>query len=257
MRLSRYLTIALVAGATTTIPSFAAAVNGEANIAGTATVSNTQIVFGEGNPEVYGMFQPNTPDTGDFTTLTGGTIADNPSGGPNASPSPGVLLANGMPSGNISYKDFITFTTPGAPGGAIYFDLTHIDAGTGGTAGCSSSSVGSTCTPVINGQLSPFTLRQITSNSVEIDLSMEGVAYTGTTSTGSSFSSGSFTTQDKAYGTIPSILTQLASNNGTGTVTDSYSATFIATAAPEPSSIYLGITGLLMVGGLYRRGRRS
>jgi hypothetical protein len=174
-------------------------------------------------------------ETGAFAGLTGATY--------NTTTLTGV--------GAVSIPDFITFsgglTTP------VIFDLTTILPGSGSAADCASSSPGAVCTPAG----SPFTLTQL-NGSVLVGLQVDGVAYTGTAGSGTSPTSGVFSTQIMTPGTIPGILAELV--NG-GSINETYSATFTAAAAPtvpEPGSLLLLGMGLLGVGMFSRhRGAKS
>ena len=127
----------------------ATAITGQANIAGNVSVTATDVNFAPG-------FVPTTgaTETGDFAGLTGGTI---------------MSLHGGPVTGTVNVPDFMTFTTPAA---TVHFDLTFIAPGVGTLAGCSSSTPGAECTPAG----SPFTLFQLTSNTVVATLQMNGDA---------------------------------------------------------------------------------
>jgi hypothetical protein len=64
--------------------------------------------------------------------------------------------------------------------------------------------------------------------------------------------------RDFVGGCTASDATALAPYGGcSGAITDTHSGTFTATAVPEPSTAFLGLSGLLMAAGLIRRRRRS
>ncbi len=210
----------------------AAPVTGEANIAGNVTVFDGTIQFAPTFTNTAGA-----TETGDFAGLTGGTIRS---------------LTGGPTTGNVNVPNFATFTTGLAT--PVNFDLTYIAPGVGTQAGCASSAPGSACTPTN----SPFTLFQLTSNTVLISLQFNGVSYTGSSANGTSPTTAIFSTQTAALGTIPQIISTLA---GGGAVTGvTYSASFVATAAPsvpEPGTIMLMGLGLVGAGLIARRKIRG
>jgi hypothetical protein len=198
---------------------------GQANIAGTVNVTSTSIsFFGPPTGTNPNTFSVNQPDTGPFTGLTGGTI-------------------NNLVGATSSLVDFVIFTVPGLP---VHFDLTSFVAGIGTPAGCVNT-VGSICTP----PGSPFTLIQRATAQVEIDLSVVGNFYTGTSASGSTPGTGLFTTQNLVPGTITAILNQVATPQG---ITNSYSATF-SEIIPEPTTFVILGSGLMLLGFVRRKAR--
>jgi len=202
-------------------------VSGQANIAGNVTVTPTSILFAPTFTTTTGAME-----TGSFAGITGGTI-QSLSGGPN--------------TGNVFVPGFAVFTG-GAGFTPITFDLTYIAPGVGTLGGCSSTTPGALCTP----SGSPFTLIQLTSNTVIASLQFNGNSYTGSAATGTSPTTSIFTTQTAFNGTIPQVLAQLSNPGGIPGVT--YSASFNASSpVPEPASLLLMGLGLVGAGVVARR----
>jgi len=230
MKLQRSLFVGLLA-----VPLFfhansanAAAVTGEANIAGTVTVTANSILF---SPTFTNT--PGANETGSFDGLTGGSI---------------MSLTGGPVTGNTNVAGFINFSEGVAS--PVTFDLTYIAPGVGTLAGCSSSAPGAACTPAG----SPFTLFQLTSNTVIASLQLNGSAYTDSSATGTSNTTGIFSTQTVVGGTVPEIVAMLQSGQAISGIT--YSASFAASPVPEPGSMLLMGLGLAGAGILARRKAR-
>ena len=174
-----------------------------------------------------GVVNVGQPDTGGFAGFSGGTVKN---------------LGASFP-----LVDFLTLATTSGP---VFIDLQGFNPGTGTIAGCVDV-VGAVCTP----GNSPFTLTQ-NQGLVNITLSVYGIAYTGSSATGSDPTLGLFTSQTP--GTISQVLNAAASSSG---FADSYSATFTSaspTTTPEPGSFLALGTGLLLLStGVYRRKRRT
>jgi len=237
MRLKRTLLTSLLAIPALLITNSANAtpVSGQANIAGNVTVQDGTIAFAPTFTNTAGA-----AETGDFAGLTGGTIQ---------------ALTGGPKTGTLATPlvGFINFTTGLAT--PITFDLTYIAPGVGTQAGCLSAALGSECTP--NG--SPFTLFQLSSNTVIASLQLNGVSYTGTSGSGSSPTTAIFSTQTAINGTLPDIYNLLVAGGAVSGVT--YSASFVATpgnpTTPEPASMMLMGIGLIGAGLAARRRIRG
>jgi hypothetical protein len=206
--------------------AFATAIGtGESNTGGTVLVNSSGIFFTN--------FAPTPPQSGSYTGTTAVTQ--------------GNLV--GAPTLTPNITGWATFT--GAAGGPIIFDLQTINAGVGTLAGCSSNAIGSRCTPTGSG----ITLEQLATG-VSISFSGVGIAYTGTSGTGSTPTVVSFTSQNNVPGNITQILAAVNSTTG---FTNSVSATYDSTASaavPEPMTLSMMGIGLLGL-GLLRRRKKS
>ena len=203
----------------------AESVSGQANIAGNVTVTANSINFAPTFVNTSGAME-----TGSFAGLTGGTI---------------MSLTGGPVTGGTNVAGFINFNQGVAS--PITFDLTYIAPGVGTLAACSSSALGAECTPAG----SPFTLIQLTSDTVVATLQMNGSAYTGSSASGASPTRGVFSTQSVVAGTIPQLIGQLQNGGSISGVT--YSASFEASPVPEPGSMLLMGLGLAGAGLIARR----
>lgn len=146
--------------------------------------------------------------------------------------------------------DFITF--PALPD--IALDLTFLFPGVSGQADCSAAPApGQTCTPafpaLVNPSnpsgLSPYNLQNIPGG-FTASFAMAGIARRISTGETSNFQ-GNLTTQ--FVGSLPNYQTALGIIASGGTITNAYSATFSASAVPEPGTVSLAIGSLLLLVG--------
>jgi hypothetical protein len=221
------MSVGLLFGA---VAANATMISGVLNTSGSVSVSNTLVHFF--NTTGPNLFNTEFPLTGSFVGATGGTIDD--------------LVG---PPYTTSIVDFVTVTGGALP---VMFDLVAIPAGSAGTANCSgpgASVPGNSCTPVISGFVSPFTLTNLTQG-VQIGLTLLLEGYTGTSASGETAYSATFSTT-LSNGTIASVLSTLSS---AGSVTASYQGNFNPSAIPEPGTMLL-LGGSLVTVGLFARRR--
>jgi hypothetical protein len=218
--------LATIAGALVLISgsAFGTAIGtGQVNTAGSVTVSSAGIIFSN--------FVVVPPETGSYAPVTS-TVQGSLVGAPTLTPN------------LVDWAEFSPVT-----GGPIKFNLQTLAAGFGTLAGCGSNAIGSLCTP----SGSPITLAQVGVSSVAISLSGNGVAYTGTSATGSSPTIVSFTSQNNVPGNITGILAAVQTAGGfTNSVSATYSTTG-PTSVPEPMTLSMMGFGLIGLGLIARR----
>jgi hypothetical protein len=117
MRLTYSLFSLVVLGTAAFVtPAMATSVSGTATFSGNATVNSNGVFFNDSGANVTNPFVVGSPNTGDFSGLTSGTIQN--------------LVGPAM-TGAVSISDFVVFN---AAAGTIHFDLTNIEAGVGTAA---------------------------------------------------------------------------------------------------------------------------
>jgi hypothetical protein len=208
---------------------------GQFNLAGNLYVNSTQVLFGLNTVPPPGdqLAAIQLPETGAFSTLTVGETAGIKN----------IPMNPAFPSGALSIPQWITL-----PDG-IDVDLQNVPFNTSIPL-CTGTET--TCRPNLGPQQSPIVLTQ-TSSGVTATLDVTGIAYSGTSATGSSSLTGLLSAQF-AGATINGLLGTFQSQ---GFINSSYSGTFTVTSAvPEPGMLAgLGL-GMLAL-GFYRRKSRG
>jgi hypothetical protein len=238
----------------------AAPISGELNIAGSVLVDAFTINWvppggpGGGTETGYGIFSTIVPGTGYFSGITSlppcppnttcyfGNARDlTRGGGGGAAPAPATAPVG--VTGNPLVANFLSgFTAPGYTG--LSFDLTLILQSV--AADCVPNTGQLTCRPDSG---SPFTLTRL-ANGTGISFEVNGNFKDSNIADSTAAYVGRYTTQVPQ--TIEQILAIVGAN---GSVSASYSANFNAVSPiPEPGTVGLALTGVLMIGvGLLRR----
>jgi len=154
--------------------------------------------------------------------------------------------------------DFIVFQA----NPALHLDLTFINPGSFPAGMCfSAPSPGQICTPPLPTGVSAFNLINGANNQSTATFQVQGTGYSVSASTGTSTYVGTFSADfNEPYQTL---LAQLASNGGTGSVTAPYSARFTLTpvvpppGVPEPATSMMVVGGLLVMAGVVRRRKNT
>ena len=253
---SKKLLFALLVGVLAlATPAFAIPVSGTLSIGGSSAevgatflnfVCNTSVT--PTCPANYGNFLVTSPSTGSFAPYSGdqGFIHN--------------LSQAAQPINQaFSLSNFVMFDPAGTvipPD--IALDLTFIFPGVSGQVGClaATPAAGQTCTPALAALvtasnllgLSPFNLQNTQTGSTA-SFSIAGNARRISTGEISSFT-GVFTAQFNVP--FQEYLDDIANGQS---ITNSYSATFLATInpVPEASSLTMLLGGLLVAGGILRR----
>ena len=133
---------------------------------------------------------------------------------------------------------------------SVTFDVTAIDPGVGSVALCSSATPGAIC--MLAG--SPLTFLQLSTNAVAFTLFLEGVSYTGMSSSGTAPTRFVFSSATPITGTIPGITAQLVNGGSITGLTYSASATAVA---PEPAALVMIAVGLVILFAVKQRAKLS
>jgi hypothetical protein len=229
---------------------------------GGVTVTDSTIMF---IPQTSSNLCP-TVNTCDFSVSPGGVNSYGPGGSLTVNTSDngtiGNLTVNQLPPNPF----LVIYNAAGTP--QIDFSLTNVadPTPTDGTncAGISNpADVGHSCVAFIG---SPFLITTLLNpdNSIgsSISITLSGVAndligggmsnYHGSLSQNITFDSPGMV-QSTFCGTQTNFSTPCSTN---GSITTGHTGSFTASAVPEPTSAFLGLSGLLMVAGLYRRRRK-
>jgi hypothetical protein len=220
-------------------------INGTLQLGGTFTIGPTFLNFCAAPgpcPSAPGAWNSPATGTGDLSLYTGDGLLTNLTQG--TEPVGTLLTGNGVL--------FLTFTGGAAAGGGsnpatptIEFFITEVFAGVGSAANCASGGVGTLCTPVG----SAVTLLNGPGGNSSATITAVGLAENMTT--------GEFDAlQIVLTSQFNTTYEQVVSAEETlGSVTNTFSATFTAASAPEPSSMGMMAIGAGLV--LFAARRRK
>jgi hypothetical protein len=241
----RVLLASVLLGGLICATSPAAPISGTFNIAGTITVTPTSIAWTLNDvPFTPERATIGPGDTGDFTGLGGTQVVIH------------NLSSGAEPVGGFPAQPFISFlAAPSLP----TLNINFIFPGIYSSAACATlpATVGQTCTPP-GSPANPGSPFNFVNNPPPAPLGPQATAtfvFTGVTSDGLENWQGNFTSQFTS--SYQSVLAQLAS---TGSVSNTFSATFTLTPAgnPVPEAGTMSLLGLGLVGfSMKLRRRRS
>ncbi len=231
LRILKCLSLGVCVLALGSLPAYAAPISGTLNISGAVSVGATTIDW-LNLPAGGGQFVVDPSSTGSFASLVG------------TQGSAKNLNVTVEPVGTpFSLPDFITL-----PG--MSFTLTFIAPGVFSSADCGAAPApGQTCTPTALGPKSPFNMVNGAAGAT-VSLSVMGTVKADDGP--SQPFQGVYTTQFVGQ-TFQDLLGAIG---GGGTVQASYSANLVTSVTPEvpePSTMYLTLSGLLLVGGAFAR----
>jgi hypothetical protein len=209
--------------------SSASPINGTLQLGGTFTIGPTFLNFCPAPGPCAAAPGPwNSPatGTGDLAAYTGDGMITNLSSA--AEPVGTLLAGNGIPflifTGGVSVGGGSNPVTP-----TIEFFITEVFAGVGTAANCVNGGVGTLCTPTG----SAVTLLNGSGDNSSATITAEGLAENLTTG---EFDALQIVLTSQFNSSYESVLnTELTA----GSVTNTYSATFTALSAPEPSSMWM------------------
>jgi hypothetical protein len=207
----------------------ASPINGTLQLGGTFTIGPTFLNFCPAPgpcPAAPGPWNSPATGTGDLSAYTGDGMITNLSSG--TEPVGTLLPGNGIP--------FLVFTGGVSVGGGsnpdtptIEFFITEVFAGVGTAANCASGGEGTLCTPTG----SAVTLLNGSGGNSSATITAAGLAENLTTG---EFDALQIVLTSQFNTTYESVLNTEATF---GSITNTFSATFTATSAPEPSSMWM------------------